>query len=101
MRNGMSVEGIYEKLDQLDRLKEAYLKEQEKRLNLENIIIHLLYTAARTSRQYSDVARACLDEKRFDEAGYFASRSQGMIECAEVLIDYLKDDGFDYILDRA
>lgn len=101
MRNGMSVKEIYEKLDQFDRLKEAYIKEQEKRLNLENIIIHLLHTAVRTSGQYNDVAQACLDEKRLDEAGQFASRSQGILECTKVLVDYLEDDGFSYILDRA
>ena len=100
MRNAMSVKEIYEKLDQFDRLKEAYTKEQEKRLNIENIIIHLLRTAVRTGKQYNDVAQACLDAKRFDEAGQFASRSQGVIECAEVLVDYLKDDGFGYIVDR-
>lgn len=100
MRNGMSVKEIYEKLDQFDRLKEAYIKDQEKRLDLEDIIIRLLRTAVRTGRQYTNVAQACLDEKRFDEAYQFASMSQGVIECAELLADYLKDAGFDYILDR-
>ena len=100
MRNGMSVKEIYDKLDQLDRLKVTYEKEQDTRLELENIIIHLAHTILRTSRRYNDIAAACLEERRHEDASEFAYRSKGLIECGQVLVQYLTDAGLVYILDR-
>ena len=83
MRNGMSVQEIYEKLDQFDRLKEAYDKELEGRMKLERYIQDVIQHIERTMNDYK---RISLDHKTsYEDKCEFRNRYNGLLEALVIM----------------
>lgn len=88
-RLGMSVQEIYDALDQLDRLKEAYKEKQDEYAKIKTAIDKTEDYIFRTSETYRRVANSsddCRDKLEF------LGKSSGLIEAWMILRKYLKGD---------
>ncbi len=88
-RLGMSVQEIYDALDQLDRLKEAYTEKQAEYASLKTAIDKTEDYIFRTSETYRRVANSSDDYRDKLE---FLGKSSGLIEAWMVLRKNLKGE---------
>lgn len=87
MRNGMSVKEIYDSLDQLDRLKEAFKKEQEERMRLERVINKAVSEMVSTGMTYTRIAAEAPEHDACTKLE-FSSKSSGLLEGVIILRKY-------------
>lgn len=88
-RLGMSVQEIYDKLDQLDRLKKAYADKQAECEGLHLAIMKSIGYNFTTSETYRRVAS--LSDNNLDKLE-FLGKAAGLLEASRVLRDYVKGD---------
>lgn len=87
MRNGMSVKEVYDSLDQLDRLKGAFKKEQEKRIRLENAINKAVSEMFSTAMTYTRIAIDAPEREVLTKIE-FSSQSTGLLEATTIIRKY-------------
>ena len=88
-RLGMSVQEVYDALEQLDRLKEAYKEKQEEYMKIKTVLDKTEDYIFRTSETYRRVANSSDDYRDKLE---FLGKSSGLIEAWMVLRKHLKGD---------
>lgn len=89
MRNGMSVQEVYDALDQLERLKEAYEKQRQEYLKLQTAVARADWYFDKTAETYKRVADSA---ETFEDELEFLSKASGLLEARQILHRYLKGD---------
>ena len=91
MRNGMSVQEIYDALDQLDRLIKAYDEERNKNISLKTELNDICWTIDRTIRQYTNLADD--PETQLQDRIEFKGRAKGLFEAKQIIRNILDKKG--------
>lgn len=83
MRNGMSVQEIYQALDQRDRLNEAYGQELQKHLTLRQVVRKVRDRISNNMETYQRISkdRTNSEEDRQD----FHNRAEGLREALTII----------------
>lgn len=89
MRNGMSVQEVYDALDQLDRLKEAFERQRQEHLKLQTAVARAEWYLGKTAKTYKQVSDSA---ESFEDQLEFLAKASGLLEARQILHRYLKGD---------
>lgn len=89
MRNGMSVQEVYDALDQLERLKEAYEKQRQEHLKLQSVVARADLYMNKIEEIYKRLSDSA---DSFEDQLEFLAKAYGLFEARQILHRYLKGD---------
>ncbi len=91
-RNGMSVQEIYEALDQRDQLIEQLQKERDRYSKLEKHVRDACFDIARTATQYVNLAECQDAGTSYEDRLEFLCRAKGLKEAVNIMRRSLEDE---------
>lgn len=89
MRNGMSVKEIYDALDSLERLREAFHDQRDEYNKLHIAIAKSISYNSSTAETYKRVASLCDNDV---EKAEFLGKAAGLLEASRMLKKYMEGD---------
>ena len=90
MRNGMSVKEVYKRLDQCDRLEEAYDKLLYQHVSMTSSLWKVTTHLIRTADQYAAITKDPSATK--EDILEFRGKMSGLNEACQIIEDILKED---------
>ena len=90
MRNGMSVKEVYKRLDQCDRLEEAYDKLWYRHVSMSSSLNKITMRLIRTAGQYAAITKDPSATK--EDILEFRGKMSGLNEACQIIEEILKED---------